>query len=238
MIDSYKVLAVIPARGGSKGVPYKNIREVGGKPLIAWAIEAAKESKYIDRLILSSDDEKIMEKAIEWGCDVPFKRPDSLAKDDSRTVDAVIHALDQLEGYDIVVTLQATSPLLSACDIDACIKKMVRTGAKACISVTEPDKSPYWMFGLDDTGFMSPVMDVSYLNKRRQDLPPAYIPNGAVFVAFSDWLREHMTYYSDVTAGYVMPKDRSLDIDTEIDFMILEAIFRLRAQQNTNEQGS
>lgn len=227
MIDGKKILAVIPARGGSKGVPYKNIREISGKPLIAWVIEAAKKSSYIDRLVLSSDDDMIIKKAIEWGCEVPFKRPHELALDESRTTDAVLHAIDNISGYDIIVVLQPTSPLVEANDIDCCIKKMIGTNAKSCVSMTEPDKSPYWMFKAnEDTGMVTPLMDGSFFNRRRQDLPVVLIPNGAVYVAFIDWLRLNKSFYGQETTFHVMPRDRSVDIDTEMDFIIIEALLK------------
>lgn len=229
MIDGRKVLAVIPARGGSKGVPFKNIKEVGGKPLIAWVIEAAKKSFYIDRLILSSDDDQIIEKTLEWGCEVPFRRPAELAGDSSSTIDAILHAVESIPGYDIVVVLQPTSPLVEAFDIDACIKKMVVSSAKSCVSMTEPGKSPYWMFTLDAGGFIAPLMDEGFLNKRRQDLPAVFIPNGAVYVAFIEWLGLSRSFYGKETVCHVMPEKRSIDIDTEMDFIILDALLKNRS---------
>ncbi|MEH2097772.1 acylneuraminate cytidylyltransferase family protein, partial [Nostoc sp.] len=121
MIHGKKVLAIIPARGGSKAVPRKNIREIGGKPLIAWTIEEAKKSQYIDRLILSSEDDEIISIAQKWGCEIAFKRPVELAQDDTPGIAPVLHALNQLPIYDYVVLLQPTSPLRQVIDIDGCI---------------------------------------------------------------------------------------------------------------------
>lgn len=220
MIEGKTVLAIIPARGGSKGVPRKNIREVAGKPLIAWSIEEAKKSTYIDRLVLSSDDKEIIEVAKSWGCEVPFVRPAELAQDDTPGIDPVLHALNELPGYDIVVLLQTTSPLRSAADIDGCIAHCVANRANACVSVTAAEQSPYWMVTLDTQGAMQPLLPRDDVYTRRQDLPPVYILNGAVYVANCAWLRGHKTFLTDETLGYVMPQERSLDIDTERDLQV------------------
>lgn len=228
MYKDKKIIAVIPARGGSKGVPQKNIRDAGGKPLIAWVIQAAKKSSYIDRLVLSSDDDRIIAIAREWGCEAPFRRPDTLARDDSSTIDVILHALETIPDYDIVVLLQPTSPLVEASDIDACIEKLFETSAKTCVSMTEPGKSPYWMFTLDPDGLIFPLMDKSFLTRRRQELPVVFIPNGAVYVAFTDWLALNRSFYGRETACHVMPEERSIDIDTEMDFIVLEALLKTK----------
>lgn len=128
MINNKKILAIIPARGGSKGLPRKNIRELAGKPLIAWTIEAGRKSKYIDRLIVSSEDFEIIEVAKKYGAEIPFVRPKHLAEDESLGLDPVFHALRELPGYDIVVLLQPTSPLRLTEDIDACIEQLIDSG--------------------------------------------------------------------------------------------------------------
>lgn len=221
MIDGKTVLAIIPARGGSKGVPRKNIREVAGKPLIAWTIEEAKKSKYIDRLILSSDDAEIIAVAKAWGCEVPFVRPAELAQDETPGIDPVLHALDMQPGYDWVVLLQTTSPLRSVADIDGCIETCAANRAHACVTVAEAEQSPYWMYTLGSGGAMQPLIAKGKDFARRQDLPAVYALNGAVYVAQCDWLRQHKTFVSGETLGYVMPRERSLDIDTELDLQIL-----------------
>lgn len=221
MIDGKSVLAIIPARGGSKGVPRKNVREVAGKPLIAWTIEAAKKSKYIDRLIISSDDAEIIGVAKAWGCEAPFVRPAELAKDETPGIDPVLHALEMLPGYDLVVLLQATSPLRNTEDIDGCIAYCVTNGANACVTVTEAEQSPYWMFTLAPGGNMQPLIPVKEMAARRQDLPKAYLLNGAVYVANRNWLKSRKTFIAEETLGFVMPQERSLDIDTELDLKIL-----------------
>lgn len=224
MIGQRKVLALIPARGDSKGLPGKNIRPVGSRPLLAWSVEAARASRSIDRLILSSEDEAIMAAARACGCEVPFRRPEVLSSDTATTIDVVIHALDALPGYDLIVLLQPTSPLRTAADIDAACDLLAASGAPACVSVSPVEQNPYWMYRLGDDQSLVPVVENPSNATRRQDLPPAYVVNGAVYVANSAWLRESRSFITRETMGYVMPVERSIDIDTLEDF---EAFRRL-----------
>jgi len=216
-----KILAIIPARGGSKGVPRKNIRELAGKPLIAWTIEEAKKSKYIDRLILSSEDDEIIEVAKQYGCEVPFKRPIELAQDDTPGIDPVLHAIEQCPGYDYVVLLQPTSPLRTVEDIDGCIEKLLTSDVDFCVSVTEPEKSPYWMYTLENER-MVPLLPQGELVARRQDLPKVYALNGAVYVAKISKLFNSRSFINNNTYSYVMSPKRSIDIDSVKDFKICE----------------
>lgn len=221
MIRGKKVLEVIPARGGSKGVPGKNIRVVAGKPLIAWTIEEAKKSRFLDRVMLSSDDHTIIKVAREWGAEVPFVRPSELAQDNTPGVDPVLHAIREVPGYDYVVLLQPTSPLRTADDIDGCIEACLSSGVPSCVSVTVPDKSPYWMYTLTSGKRMKPVM-AGETYSCRQSLPSVYALNGAVYVAEVKWLEEHKTFLTDETIAFEMPREHSLDIDTELDLRLFE----------------
>lgn len=223
MIDGKKILAIIPARGGSKGLPRKNIRYLSGKPLIAWTIEEAKKSKYIDRLILSSDDKEIITIAKSLGCEVPFVRPPNLAEDDSPIINSVLHAIKLLPGYDYVYLLQPTSPLRSVIDIDGCIELCLLKCANSCVSVTEVKESPYWMYFLDTESKMRPLID-DKKNIRRQELPKLYILNGAIYVAQCNWLLKNQTFITTETISYFMPIERSLDIDTILDLCFAEVI--------------
>lgn len=225
-ITGKKILAIVPARGGSKGVKRKNIKLAGGKPLIAWIIESAKKSTHIDRLILSSEDEEIIRIAREYGCEAPFIRPESLARDDSSTIDVVIHALEKLPEFDYVVLLQPTSPLTRTLDIDGCIQQCIESGLKSCVSISEVEKSPFWMFTSDISGGLTPLMGYEYLNRRRQDLPLTYLPTGAIYVAQREWVLDKRTFYFKETSGYIVPKKYSIDIDTENDFKIFEESLR------------
>jgi len=234
MIEGKKILAIIPARSGSKGVPGKNLRKVMGKPLLAYTIEEANKSDYIDRLIISSDDRNIISVAEKYGAEAPFVRPSHMAQDSSPVVDAIKHALDELPGYDYILLLQPTSPLRLSEDIDACIRKTVLSNAKACISVTKPENSPYWMFRLDAKDRIYPMLESDYTESRRQDLPVAYIPNGALYLSKAEWFLKSMCFVSDDTIAFVMPNERSLDIDSEIDFQTLENALMKRLNEERN----
>ena len=238
MVNGKRVLAIIPARGGSKGVSRKNIRLVAGKPLIAWTIEEAGKSKYIDRLILSSEDEEIIAIARQWECDVPFVRPAELAQDHISGMEPVIHALETIpEKYDYVVLLQPTSPLRIVEDIDGCIEKCVSQNAPACITVTKPDKSPYWMFCFDNSEKLVPIIQQENRGLLRQNLDHVYVLNGSVYVAKTDWFMENKKFISEETVAYLMPKIRSMDIDTEWDLKICDVLLPKRNQLEKCKEG-
>lgn len=227
MIGGHSVLGVISARGGSKRLPRKNLRPLGGKPLIAWTIEAARGSRYLDRVVLSSDDAEIIRVARQWNCEAPFVRPAELASDQAAGVGPVLHALEMLPDYALVVLLQPTSPLRTAADVDACIEACVERGAPACVSVRVADQSPYWMFTLDAGRTLKPLMG-GKLPERSQDLAPVYLLNGAVYVARTSWLREHRDFISPQTIAHVMPAERSADIDDARDFEYVESLIQAR----------
>jgi N-acylneuraminate cytidylyltransferase len=217
------MLGIIPARGGSKGIPRKNIRIVNGKPLIAWTIEQAKRSRFLDRVVLSSDDDEIMRIATTYGCEVPFRRPPELAADDTPGIAPVLHAIENLPGYDYVILLQPTSPLRSAEDIDNCCYLCVERGAPACVSVTRCAENPYLMFWRDKNQHLTPLFAECGRIACRQQLPETVRLNGAVYVARSQWLKEARSFITSETIGYEMPVDRSLDVDTEADLQFLKA---------------
>jgi CMP-N,N'-diacetyllegionaminic acid synthase len=209
---------LIPARGDSKGLPGKNIALVNGRPLLAWTVDAARASAYVDRVVLSSDADAIISAALACGCEAPFRRPAELATDAASSIDVVLHALEQLPHHDLVVLLQPTSPLRTAADIDATLARCVAAAAPSCVSVAPVDKSPYWMYHR-----LSPLLELPVPATRRQDLPPVYALNGAVYVAQSDWLRQNRSFLGPTTVGYVMPIERSLDIDTPADLEAFKA---------------
>ena len=223
MIDGRKVLGVIPARGGSRGLPGKNIAALGGRPLISWTIAAAEGADLIDRCIVSTDDNKIAKAARESGGEVPFMRPADLATAQTPGVDPILHACDQIDGYDIVVMLQPTSPLRRASDIDHAIRHMVDGGRRTCVSVTETKHHPNWLVRVEDDGRLR-RFDDQPLVPRRQDLPPIYALNGAVYVADIDTLRRERTFLTEDTAAYVMPAERSFDVDSAADLRCCEAM--------------
>ena len=227
MIQGKTVLAIIPARGGSKGIPRKNITNLAGKPLIAWTIEEANKSKYIDRLILSSEDKEIIQVAKEWGCEAPFVRPAELAKDDTPGIEPVIHAINTLvQKYDYVVLLQPTSPLRAVADIDGCIETCLSSRAPSCVSVTEVDQHPYWMYIMDEEKILLTLLNQEVTINKRQDLPPVYILNGAVYVAETTWLQQNQSFFNSMTKGFIIPKERSVDIDNGIDMQLCEILLQ------------
>jgi len=226
MIGGASVLGLITARGGSQGLPRKNLRKVGGRSLIERAIDAASASGSIDRLILSSDDPEIIQAAVLAGCEVPFVRPPELSTPEATSIAVVHHALDTLpRPYDLLVLLQPTSPLRIAEDIEGTLRTLLERDAPACISICASDKSPYWLLSVDGEQRLSPVMRTT-LATRRQDLPAAYHANGAVYAARCGWIRQHDDFMSPETVGYLMPKRRSIDIDDEIDLLLAEQLCR------------
>jgi CMP-N,N'-diacetyllegionaminic acid synthase len=228
MIRAKTVLALVIARGGSKGVPRKNLRQIGGKSLLAWALDAAAASRHVDRTVVSSDDVEIIELAKRLGAEAPFVRPAQLARDDTAAVDVVLHALAVLEEhYDYVVLLQPTSPMRIGDDIDGCLALCDRTGAPSVVSVTEAKKSPYWMYRIDADLHMTPLME-SPRPTRRQDIPRIYELNGAVFVARTIWLGTARDLIDPESRAYVMPMDRSIDIDSESDFEMARTMMEIK----------
>jgi CMP-N,N'-diacetyllegionaminic acid synthase len=218
MIGAATVLAIVTARGGSKGLPGKHLREAGGKPLIDYTIAAARQARAVDRLVLSTDDERIADAARRAGCEVPFMRSAALARDDTPSIDVILDTLDRLPPYDIVVLLQPTSPLRSAQDIDAACDAVALGGAPSCVSVTEAEQSPYWMYALEADRRLRALLPAPATASRRQDLPAAYVLNGAVYAARTAWLRQHRSFLAESTVAHLMPRRRSIDIDTLEDF--------------------
>lgn len=226
MIAGRSVLAVITARGGSRGLPRKNVLPFRGRPLIGWTIAAAQASHRIDRLILSSDDPEIIGVAEGLGCEAPFRRAPALSGDAAASIDVVLDALDRVPGHEVVVLLQPTSPLRTAADIDGVLDRMAAAGAPSCVSVQEALSHPWLVFAQDGTGRLapfSPPPDGAGL--RRQDLPPALVLNGAVYAADVAWLRRERAFIRPgETVAWEMPADRSVDIDTLEDFQAAERL--------------
>ena len=223
-------LAIIPARGGSKRLPRKNLLDLCGKPLIAWSIEAALKSKYISKVIVSSDEEEILNIAKEYKADF-IKRPDELASDTATTFDALKHTLENVEKYDYVVLLQPTSPLRTEKHIDEAIELLKEKNADAIISVCEMEHSPLWSNTLDEDLNMSNFLRDEVLNTRSQDLPKYYRLNGAIYICKTDKLLQNESFFlKENIYAYKMNKKDSVDIDEEIDFIIAEKLM----QHNNN----
>jgi len=216
------ILAIIPARGGSKGIPRKNIKPLMGKPLIGWSIDAAKQASCIDHIIVSTEDQEIASVARELGADVPFMRPADLAADDTPGIAPVLHAISQLPDYEWVLLLQPTSPLRSAEDIDGVWQFCQERGAPSAVSVCEVGKHPYWMYRCNAAQLLEPFIKGRPDVTRRQDLPPAYALNGALYLAKTDWLLEQQNFIGPETLGYIMPPERSVDLDAPQDWRWIE----------------
>ncbi len=217
MIGGRKVLGLIPARGGSKGLPGKNILPACGRPLLAWTAASALGSRHLDRVVVASDDDAILAAGRAAGCEA-LPRPAALASDTTPTIDVVLHALDSIAGHDVVVLLQPTSPLRNTDDIDAACERFATSGAPACVSVSLAVQSPYWMYRLGARQTLEPVVDLPAEATRRQDLPAVYVLNGAIYIADVAWLRRSRAFVGAGTVAYVMPASRSIDIDTAADF--------------------
>lgn len=215
-----KVLAIIPARGGSTRIKDKNLKKVEGKPLIAHAVEDALEAQTVDESIVTTDDRRIASVAKEYGGFVPFLRPDELATDDAPIAPTVTHALDWYAGrgssFDIICLIDPTAPLRTPRDVDGAINTMVTTKSKSVISVAEFIDPPQWAVVEDDDGFLQEHFDFGALwgsSKRTQELRRFKRVNGAVFGATSTAWRKHESFYTNRTMGYEMPPERSFTID-------------------------
>tara|TARA_B100001250_G_scaffold412412_1_gene443548 strand:+ start:12324 stop:13013 length:690 start_codon:yes stop_codon:yes gene_type:complete len=210
-------LAVIPARGGSKRLPKKNVLDLCGKPLIAWSIEAGLKSNYIDKVVVSSDDKEILDIAIQYKSEI-IKRPSDLASDSASSFDVVQHTIKKLERYDYVILLQPTSPLRNHKHIDEAIVLLDNKNADAIISVCEMDHSPLWSNTLNSDGAMNNFLKEDVLNKRSQDLENYYRLNGAIYICrISKFLKEREFFLKENVYAYNMDRSSSIDIDDKID---------------------
>ena len=226
-----RILGLIPARGGSKGIAGKNLRPLAGKSLLERAIDCAKAAGGIDRLVVSTDDPKIARAAALAGVPTPWLRPAALAKDGSPTIDAVIHALDRLleEGYvpDAVLLLQPTSPFRTPSTIRQALKLYASSGGESVLSVTPAREHPLRHYRLAPDGGLSPFIagqEHSPRNARRQDLEPVYKLDGSIFLASVAVLRGKRTFYSGRPRPLIVPSEESLDLDTPLDWDIAECL--------------
>jgi len=228
MYKEHVVVCVIPARGGSKGLPGKNIKNFCGKPLIAHTIEQARQSKYIDRVIVSTEDEEIARISLEYGAEVPFMRPIELARDNSSTVDVLLHAINWLEtvdryAFDILLLLHTTTPLRSVEDISKSITLMVEENADNVFSVAEAHRNPYFnMVEINKNGYAALVKQGNFTT--RQAAPLVYDMNSSIYVWWKELLKENKKIFLDKTKIYIMPKERSIDIDDALDFRLAEIL--------------
>ena len=228
MYQGKMILALIAARGGSKGLPGKNIRLLGDKPLIAWSIDAATNSEYIDRLIVSTDDKEIAGTAEAFGAEVPFFRPVELASDTAKMMDVIMHAMDHVEQkggkYDYLVLLQPTSPFRTAVLIDQAIELLFNKKGKVVLGVTEVQHSPLRTNVLPDDGNMGEFYSSKLENFNRQEMSPYYRLNGAIYVADWTFMKENKKWLSKDTYAYIMDRRSSIDIDDLEDFLLAEVM--------------
>jgi CMP-N-acetylneuraminic acid synthetase len=224
-------LAIITARGGSKGLPGKNIRKLLGKPLIGWTVEAAKAARHVDKVVVSSDSEEILEVARQFGADTPLVRPAELAGDLAQQEDAVLHAMDQVEEsdgkYDRVMLLAPANPLRDAQEIDAVAEAfMAHSRAEAMMTVIPCEHSPLQANVLPEDGSLKDFIPADIRWKNRQELPRYYRISGSVCLSQWDHFREHRSFMTPLTYAYVTSPRRGLDIDTLSDFLLAEAYLR------------
>lgn len=219
------------ARGGSKSIPRKNLALLAGKPLLAWTVEAALRCESPLRVVVSTDDEEIARVATRYGAGRPFMRPAELAQDDTATLPVVLHAVEQLAagGYkpERVLLLQPTSPLRTAQDIDAAVALAAEHHGSSVVSVSPAAQHPHVMKRMTQEGLVEDF-DEHPPAGRRQDLEPAFALNGAIYITPGPWLTAHKTLYAEKTYGYVMPPERSIDIDDEWDLRLCELVLRDR----------
>lgn len=231
MYKNKTFLAIIPARGGSKGLLGKNIKELCGKPLIAWSIEAGLKSKYLDEIVVSSDDDRILEVSKKYGAST-VKRPDELATDMATTFDAIRHTIDYYKNeldkeFDYIVLLEPTSPLREVKDIDNAIETLLNSSAKSIVGVCKTeDQNPAFLVLQDDKGFISGYENKDMTPIRRQDIKNVYFFEGTIYISDIETLLEKKNFYHRQTLAYEVPKYKSLEIDDMDDFVMVEAIMK------------
>lgn len=211
-------------------MPRKNIIPLLGKPLIAWTIEQAKESRYIDKVIVSTDDREIAEVSKKYGAEIPFLRPKELAEDDSKVIDAILLVIEWIEKndmyYDLIVLLQPTTPLRTSEDIDNSIELLFSKKAQAIVSVCEVEHHPHLANTLPEDGSMENFLSFELANKNRQQLPVFYRLNGAIYLAYLDYLMAKKGFFGEGTYAYLMQRRKSIDIDNDIDLKFTEFLLK------------
>jgi len=227
-------LGIIPARGGSKGLPNKNIKELCGKPLIAWSIEAGIKSKYLDEILVSTDSVEIAEISKELGVKAPFLRPEHLANDTAKSVDVIKHTIEFYKNiikkeFDYVVLLEPTSPLRESKDIDKAIELLLESNAVSIVGICKTeDQNPAFLVTKGDNGEIKGYENKNMEVLRRQDIRDVFFFEGTIYISKTEELLKKKTFYHDKTIGYVVPKYKSLEIDDMDDFIMVEAIMKYK----------
>ncbi len=236
MYKNKKILAIIPARGGSKGLPGKNIKELCGKPLIAWSIEQAKASKYIDEIFVSTDSREITDVAEQFGIYVPFLRPEELAKDTSPSSEFITHTIEYFRNkgveYDYILLLEPTSPLRDIEDIDNGIKILINNkNAKSIVGVCKSEEThPAFLVNISKNGFLKPYLDKMTV-KRRQDLDDIFFFEGSLYISDVSYFLKEQTFYHSKTLPFIFEKYKSFEVDDLVDFYIIEKLMELKLKK-------
>lgn len=236
MIEGKRILALVPARSGSKGLPMKNIRLLHGKPLLSWPIDAAKRSRYVDRVVVSTDSEEYARIAQVAGAEIPFLRPPELSVDTAPSIAFILHALDMLDAvgdkYDYLVLLEPTSPLTEASDVDAALEALEahRADADAIVSVAElVSTHPAFAVSLDRKGLIHPYASQCFGQlSRRQDIQPLYSLDGSLYISTPEALRSYQAFCHERTLSHLMPRYKSFEVDDLVDFICIEALLAQR----------
>jgi len=230
MYRRHKILALIPARSGSKGLPGKNIKIFNGKPLIAWSIKEALSSKYLDKIVVSTDSENIARVSRKYGAQVPFIRPKRLATSLAKIIDVLLHATSYFEAkgeeYDLIMLLQPTSPLRQTCDIDKSIELFFKKRANAVVSVCLTEHHP-WLSNTLTAGLRMEKFSRKLIkDKNRQELPVYYRINGAIYLACIRYLKKRRGFLGKDAYAFIMPQEKSGDIDNKLDFEFAQFLMR------------
>lgn len=234
MYKNKTFLAIIPARGGSKGLPGKNIKELCGKPLIAWSIEAGLKSKYIDEVMVTTDSQDIADIAKKYGANVPFLRPDYLANDIATSFDVIKHTIDFYKNefkreFDYIILLEPTSPLREVSDIDNAIDQFLNSSADSIVGIAKTEgQNPAFLVLTNEKNFISGYENHDMKVLRRQDIKDIYFFEGTIYISKTNVLLHKETFYHENTIGYEVPKYKSLEIDDMDDFVMVEAIMKYR----------
>jgi CMP-N,N'-diacetyllegionaminic acid synthase len=230
MIDGKRVLAIVPARKGSKGLPLKNVRPLAGKPLLAWPIAAARASAHVDRVIISTDDQGFADLAVEHGADAPFLRPAELASDTAPSIGFILHAVETLaeagDVYDYVVLLEPTSPLTEGSDVDAALEQLVAGDADAIVGVSKLEAThPAFAVRKADDGGITPYAAASFGEMpRRQDIEPLFVLDGTLYASTVEALKRERGFCHARTLGYETARHKAHEVDDLVDFICIEAI--------------
>lgn len=226
-----RVLFIMTARGGSKGIPKKNIARLGDYPLLAYKLISARKSKCEKRIIISTDSHEIAETASQYGAEVPFMRPGSLSGDTADSMDVLVHAVDWIKNnddkkYDYICLLEPTSPFASYLDFNKCFDLLEKTKADALASVKEVDVSSCFIHQLDKNGRLSSLYNqiINMKSVRRQDQPKEYTLNGCVYCVKWDYFEKYKTVYSEDMVPYIMPIETSVDINCAFDLVVAKSV--------------